>query len=163
LDTITGYAVGEHSIIYKTNNGGEHWFPLTEHLDTEYRFNLYSVWFPFDDLTGYVVGERFCIYKTTDGGESWKLLTEAFRPYSLYGVRFPSDEYTGLLVGSGGRIFKTNDGLQTILPVESGVEEDLYSIYSDAECERAWVTGANGTILRTIDGGFTWLKARLNL
>lgn len=121
-----------------------------------------SIGFPFDESTGYAVGERAVIYKTLDGGETWKLLTEAFKPYSLNAVHFGADGYTAIIVGEGGRIFRADEGFYSILPIESGVEEDLYSVYCDAEAKRAWVAGAHGTILRTTDGGFTWFKVKFD-
>lgn len=70
---------------------------------------------------------------------------------------FPENGNVIWRIGHGGRIEKSTDSEQTWQHQESGVTSDLLagSAPSNDVC---WISGTNGTILRTTDGGAHWTR-----
>lgn len=84
------------------------------------------------------------------------------------------DSYTGLAVGANGKIFRSTDMGRTWTLKPSGVVVTLKDIATPTSvlftygggvhqavqpfgAQTAWVVGENGTILKTEDGGQTWV------
>jgi photosystem II stability/assembly factor-like uncharacterized protein len=147
IDSITGWAVGDYSIILKTTNGGSNW--IEQHQNPSVDGGL-SVFFT-DYENGWVVGWNGIIMQTSDGGTNWSIYSS-----NLYGETFDDvffvDSNNGWIAGGGFyKILKTTDGGENWYLVNLPVSSGLASIFFTDE-NTGWATGANGTILHTING-----------
>ena len=98
------------------------------------------------------VGDDGTVLRSTDNGLSWLRQTLSGAP-DLRGVT-SSGAFDNIFVavGLGGGIFRsTNYGLDWS-PITSPTAEDLFDVASDA-ANRMVAVGANGTILRALNGG----------
>jgi photosystem II stability/assembly factor-like uncharacterized protein len=164
VDAQTGWVVGYGfygNSIYKTTNGGDSWFQLTNINPTVYGST--AVQFVNKD-TGWVVGFNGSIIKTTDGGGTW-LQQRKNGSDNLYGVHF-IDANTGWAVGctiSGevgppGLILMTTDGGGSWIEQNSDAWDNLYSV--DIANGVGWVVGWQGMIYKTNNAGGNWISQR---
>ena len=154
-----GYAVGgnfasiEEGVIVKTSNGGDSWF-VQYNVDQV----LTSVFF-ITERIGWVVGTSGLILKTTDAGNSWMPMTSGTSHW-LYSVYF-LDEYYGFAVGGDvntEKILKTTDGgISWFSKLETGTYQWLGDVFF-CDPNNGWVVGAGGVILKTSNGGESWIK-----
>jgi photosystem II stability/assembly factor-like uncharacterized protein len=156
IDSNTAFAVGLGGTILRTTDGGLTWTELSSGTVA----NLYAVAFT-DAHTGTVVGSSGTILRTTDGGATWVSQWPAAY-YQFNGVFF-LDANTGWAVGgnytvqasppasNSGRILHTTDrGASWTLQYAGGFGLNAVA-FTDANTGVA--VGANGTILRTANGG----------
>jgi photosystem II stability/assembly factor-like uncharacterized protein len=85
------------------------------------------------------------LYKTTDGAFNWELQVASLSDF------FFVDENTGWYI-INNQINKTTDGGTTWVSQNSGTGNDLHGI-SFVDLNNGWVSGTNGTILYTPNGG----------
>lgn len=145
-----GWVVGMNSTILKTTNGGIAWFPQT--FGGSGGDHLYYVRF-VDVEVGYAGGNAFAI-KTTNSGLEWTHVTKVFG-FPVTSIFFV-DYFKGFAVNEQF-IFKTTDGAINWSWFEYSTS--LFSIYF-IDSNRGWISGNLGSILRTTDGGTTWLTQR---
>jgi len=170
----TGIAVGDFGTIRRTTNGGASWSDLSIPPTSTTNLALSGVEFA-DPTTGLVVGRidsslgpgimltRSAVLRTTDGGQNWVRVSAPW-DRGLLAVCFGGLS-TATAVGEGGVIIRSTDrGLHWVaqagIPdpetgLVSGPTERLNGV-SFAGPERGIAVGDNGTILRTLDGGYTW-------
>ena len=152
----TGWVAGEAGLVYKTTNGGINW----THQETGNNADWYSANFR-DENTGWVAGKAGLVYKTTDGGWSWTH-QETGVNVDLHSIKF-TDENTGWVVGNNGKILKSIDGGWSWTSQNSGTSKDLHRVdllYTTpkgfggfSQAMTGYVVGAEGTILKTTNGG----------
>jgi photosystem II stability/assembly factor-like uncharacterized protein len=157
-DAQTGWVVGYGfygNSIYKTTNGGDSWFQLTNINPIIYGST--AVRFVNKD-TGWVVGFNGSIIKTTDGGGTW-VQQRNNQSDNLYGVHF-IDANTGWAVGVrvGGLILRTTDGGGSWIEQNSDAWDNLYSV--DIANGVGWVVGWQGMLYKTINAGGNWISQR---
>jgi photosystem II stability/assembly factor-like uncharacterized protein len=160
-------AVGYWGSVRLSADGGETWTPVqTPVTDT-----LYGVSFA-DDAHGWAVGAHGVVLRTTDGGRTWERQPAEVR--DELGELVPLD--TGLLavsavspqeawaVGDFGVVLHTRDGVaweQQTIPAEAFADENLAERILNAvhftSALRGFIAGEFGTLLRTSDGGATWI------
>jgi photosystem II stability/assembly factor-like uncharacterized protein len=118
---------------------------------------------------GWAVGEWGTIIHTSDGGITWadQSLGEDRQYNDIHFV----DEQNGWIAGEYGRIYHTEDGGKTwvkqeckeIIPVYDETQWESYppSLYSIffKDINRGWISGMDGILLKTEDGGKLWKKA----
>lgn len=179
-DADTGVAVGENEdienpdvflqpIIIHTSNGGSTWTSATEvaappliGLKGVACVSSSSCTAVGSGLEGLEGPGGYLILGTEDGGVTWDtLLYDDDAMDQLYAVVCPGADIC-ITVGGGGTIFRTIDGGITWTPQDSGTNEPLNAI-SCADSERCLVVGGGGgdatqLILRTDDGGASWIK-----
>jgi len=116
------------------------------------------------------------ILRTVDGGETW-VMQESGATWSLHGVSL-TDVNTGTVVGSAGTILRTVDGGETWVMQESGIDgsnvartptrnvgasggeygdPSYFKDVSFTDANTGTLVGWDGSILRTVDGGETWV------
>jgi gliding motility-associated-like protein len=150
LDTQLGWAVSNQGKILKTTNGGSNWVTVASYNSTTF----YSIYF-LNSQIGWATGFSGLLMKTVDGGTSWTTQSSSafvFRSH-IFKAQF-LDSQTGWVAGNGG-IAKTTDG--------GNIWRDKYNIvaFSDFQFldnQLGWGVGNNGAIMKTVDGGDTWLR-----
>ena len=172
INNDTGWVAGsgDTSSIYKTTDGGENWFSqqLTgPHWNVEFR----TIQF-IDNYNGWAAGWEYImgsdgtiLYKTTDSGNSWikKELPSYFSSGVLNSIYF-TDVNNGWAVGWGrhsgeekGLIYRTINAGEDWIEQESNTTNVLYDLHMVDE-KLGWVVGGNGTILKTTNGGVTFIE-----
>ncbi len=166
-DGLTGWAVGIDGDILKTVDAGESW----ERKRSGTSVDLESVTFRRDGRTGWIVGRNGTILKTKDGGETWFPRARGASD-DFESVTFTDGGTTGWIVGRNGTILGTSNGGATWKPRHISTSEDitsedswrgditsndLLSVTSSNDGETGWAVGENGTILKTDNGGASWM------
>jgi photosystem II stability/assembly factor-like uncharacterized protein len=165
-DATSGYVAGtylwlsEFGFIYNTSDGGINWSyqPLSY---GGILTSLNSIFFT-NANTGFAVGMLYggaWIIKTTNAGSNWDSIfcTDYWNRFNS--VYF-TDVSTGFAVGestSEGIIYKTTNGGSDWTSQTSGTLNPLYSVYFTS-ADVGYIVGANGTILKTTNGGMTGIK-----
>lgn len=161
VDGQTGWIVGKYGTILHTTDSGENWV-RQEKVTNERLFDAFFL----DAQTGWIVGTMGTILHTTDGGQSWmKQGWDEDRYYN--GIYFVNPQQ-GWISGEYSTMYHTEDGGQKWTPqackeIEPVEPEDdfppppahLYGIYFQSP-EVGWMTGMDGIIIKTEDGGTTW-------
>ncbi len=163
IDDQKGFIVGWDGVIFKTDDSGEHWTPVTSPVSRHFNriFIIDSLAFiivggmPADSTQGAVQ----TILKSVNGGQSWSVITD--QPgFFLKAVYFFSPA-NGIAVGDSGTILKSADAGNTWTPVASPIIRNFNSVWF-SNPNNGIIVGGNETndsirvILRTIDGGDTW-------
>jgi photosystem II stability/assembly factor-like uncharacterized protein len=142
----TAYTVGDSGIVLRTINRGQ---TLSGQSP---RGNLKAVSSP-SSTVAYAVGTGGLILKTSNGGTSWSPLASGVTQ-TLNSVMFPVDVNNGWAVGAAGKILKTTNGSSwTTTTVGS---EDFLRVHFFNNLI-GYVSGNNGKIYRTVDGGSNWV------
>lgn len=115
---------------------------------------------------GIVVGDTGTILLKTPGFDHWvpMLFNAGSISANLRGISFPVDFNTGWVVGLGGAIFKLTFNTGTLKwdfvnqnPGAAITNKDLYDVvFSDNMT--GYAVGDGGTLLKTINGGTTWVE-----
>ena len=159
-----GLAVGfdflnSTSIILKTINGGSQWSRQTINLQK----SLSSVYF-VDSNQVWAVGAADAVLKSTDGGSNWVEHPTGTTTH-FNSVKF-INQSIGWIIGwdyitGEGRIFKTTDAGLNWFPQSPGSSSRLNAAHF-LTAETAWVVGDDGTILKTTNGGITFIEQSNN-
>jgi len=146
-----GWAIGSHGYIVKTSDAGATWeesfVGIDKSLSRIHALNEDSCWIAGDD--------GYCFY-TQDGGENWSAI---ILPSSedLNDIFFANPTH-GWVVGDKGTIFYTTDGINWKEPGDkAGITDNVYSVAFLNELQG--YAGSKNTILRTVDGGNTWIRS----
>jgi photosystem II stability/assembly factor-like uncharacterized protein len=164
-DNDNGWAVGKSGTILHTVDGGRNWASQESPVGY-YHMDVFFL----DKKTGFIVSERTLILATDDGGKNWE---ERFQDadYILKAISFCDDKH-GWAVGEFGYIYHTRDGGITWqkqsgfcgIDPETGALKggkylfDVVAINPQSAC----VSGIQGTVLLTTDGGSTWKPIDVN-
>ena len=151
-DSLTGYAAGEGGTLLKTVSGGGTWSSIA---GGGWTLDLLGVGGRGSTL--YVTGaEGFC-RKSTDGGLSWQALkfqTDSRSDVTGVSVVHPD---TAVFIGGGGYIRTTSNGGGAFSWGVHGLHARLSSVFMMSS-QRGWAcTDRNNAVLRTTNGGGTWL------
>ena len=144
LSPNQGYAVGDGVIL--------RWDGVAWVNDFTTDIRLLSV----DYCGGFpvAVGEGGRIYQFT--GTNWVLRHTEVNLATFNDVKFCASGGTGVAVGTGGVIYQTTDcGLNWAPFTNPAITGTLRSI-AFGDCGTWWVSGDDGVILQSEDGGHTW-------
>ena len=166
LDGGAGWIVGEFGLILHTRDGGRTW----EHRANSTTNTLTAVSFA-DDRYGFAVGNGGTIVATTNRGGSWEKQLSGVQEH-LLGLH-ASGQREAHVVGAFGTILSTGDGgdtwnkhnlsWETLIPrvvEEIGLLEPNLNAVHFLTREVGWIVGEFGLVLRTTDGGRTWVSQR---
>jgi len=138
------------------------------------RDKAFSVYF-IDQKCGWIVGDKSLAIKTEDGGETWQRVKVP--DGTLNAIFFVEEK--GWIVGGGGMILHTDDGgenwkwqkgsapqppakvempIDGTCPSVEGAPKSLMKVFF-MDKDRGVTVGADGTILRTENGGSVWEPA----
>ncbi|SPD74135.1 hypothetical protein PITCH_A2050023 [uncultured Desulfobacterium sp.] len=137
-----------------------------------------------DNKYGWIVGDNGLALRTEDGGGSWQRVSMS-EDYTFNDVYFVGKK--GWIVGGGGVILHTDDsgitwstqsatgggpptleistGADRTCPVvepSSALRQTLMKVFF-IDQDKGITVGADGTILRTEDGGINWINVSPNL
>lgn len=146
----TGWFLAD-DMVYRTTDGGGSW-ASSDPAPPSYASYLSDVDF-VSATTGWVAGADGFVARTTDGGQTWAPVAPL--PVSqFYGIDFISTT-VGWAIGSNGShstIWYTSDGGVTWgaqLYTTTRIDLDIAA----GDPTHAWITGTQGMILHTGDGG----------
>jgi photosystem II stability/assembly factor-like uncharacterized protein len=175
LDANTGWVVGEFGKIYHTTDGGKNWTEQQESLlrggmvkvggravtravDIPSFFGVHFI----DPMNGLVAGLDGTVAKTTDGGVNWKfqefeidpqlpLIDPMFQPFMM-------KDQTGWALGAAGNVVRQAALNEPWRRPKMGMELLSWLRGVDFfDAEHGWMVGGYGLILRTTDGGKSWI------
>ncbi len=129
--------------LWSTVDGGETW---TKQSELEIG-NIFRNLFFIDEKTGFATLGGRGVYLTRDSGVTWEFM---FHDHSLNPYYF----FTPMLGWVG--LSRTTDGGKTLNHVARGFTLHTVSDVDFINREIGWVTGWNGNIYKTTDGGRTW-------
>ena len=157
---LSGWAVGGDGTLLATRDGGSTWVSqATGTLAT-----LNGVRFHADGLKGYAVGDAGTLLATRDGGRSWNA-PQSPTSLALDNIRLSGDGQKGWTINRGGSLFATLDGGSTWVEqadrsttlVTALLRSNLRrGMHFSSDGRQGWLTGLDGTLLATRDGGSTW-------
>ena len=141
--------IDERGRTYKSTNGGSNWVMIHDNWG-KYDYEAY-----FLDTSNILLYKNAQIAKSTNFGLSWQIVT-AESSVSLKSCKFVND-MVGWAVG-GNKIMKTTSGgMSWIYQTQfSTIIGELYDIDFIDE-NRIFVSGDDGLIRKSTDGGDTWL------
>ena len=167
------WIVGDASTILHSTDGGVTWevvsfFPA---LQAAYFYN---------DKLGWAVGLAGSVLHTSDSGKTWKPQNSG-DVFELFGVGFVNDK-KGYIVGSNAALLETLDGGKTWKSVSDASDEghgraarikfddEMFDWKGAMACYamsyvapgHAWAVGEIGKVMRTNDGGETWVGVNID-
>ncbi|MBI5134808.1 hypothetical protein HZA86_01045 [Candidatus Uhrbacteria bacterium] len=170
--TTTGWMVDSNGGIYRTTDLGDNWTRQTANVSGASIVGtpLNGVW-ASDANTATVVGDNGLVVNTTDAGATWtRRATDVINDNNGESVHFPVNAATGWVVGGEGLILKTSDsGATWEAPLVENIREadgvtvlnitnKYFRLVKMLNNTTGWITGDNGIILKTTDGGTTWVQ-----
>lgn len=163
VNSNIGYLTTQVNIL-KTTDGGISW----NTLPYSGVYNPFAIFFINAD-TGFVGGNGYSgsISKTTDGGNTWSQPINT-QP-GITSIFFVNENIGYAVGGYGGDpigfptavIYKTNDGGNTWINQYLGSGE-LFSVFF-TDINNGYAVGLNGMILKTTNGGTTWIYNNDNI
>jgi len=161
FDSKNGWAVGNEGTILHTTDGGKNW----ENQKSPVDYSHTSVSF-VTPLKGWIASAQTHILYTEDGGKTWKIQFRDVQ-FKLKSISF-ADESHGWTVGEYGYIYYTGDGGVTwhhqggYLRINDETDElegdtFLYDVLA-VDPMTAWAVGLDGLVIKTTEGGKTWLE-----
>ncbi len=164
---------GPTSGIYRSQDGGTTWTPLTSGLPTGPQVgriglalapsNPQVIYAVYADRTGYFLG----IYRSTDGGDTWIRRDSGDLPgsfYSSYGWYFgnlrvdPQNENTVYALGI--ELFRsTNGGLSWTSLQDWNLHVDHHDLWIDPQNSQHLLLGNDGGFYASTNGGTSWIHA----
>jgi photosystem II stability/assembly factor-like uncharacterized protein len=157
-DSLTGLMCGDAGFLKRTTNGGINWY--TPNIQLHFQGHTFDKLSILNNQYGWIVGEQvYPVYRTTDFGENWDSIGRVAGAFDLYSIRFSSIN-TGWCGGGGtpaGRMFKTTDGGFTWQQYNNTITCYFgdYYFYNDSI---GWAVGSNGVILKTTNGGISFVN-----
>ena len=159
-----GWAAGIYGTMLHTEDGGNTWVQQ----NTGTKEHLFSICF-VNQSQGWAAGSMGTILHTADGGKTWAAQREP-EDKNFNALCF-IDELKGWVVGEFGTVLHTADGGKSWVRQKPAAlflqEKDQWAdpplalygvIFIDSA--KGWIVGMHGVLLRTEDGGETWIDQR---
>jgi photosystem II stability/assembly factor-like uncharacterized protein/subtilisin-like proprotein convertase family protein len=143
-----GWAVGALGTVMKTSNEGYDW----EIVDLGTSENFNSIYMDVISGNGWIVGNKGLIFYTADGGETWQKQYSATTEdlFSVTAIEGDCPWICGNEV-----ILRSYDHGENWEWISSIFQSRYFSI-SLKDCDEAWISGMQGLVINTTDGGATW-------
>lgn len=161
----SGWAVGwakldlsgkKEGVILGTSDGGTTWEKQLTIPDPIGGLDFIS------SSEGWATGSNGVIKHTVNGGKTWTTQSGPLTGY-LNAVHF-IDKNNGWIVSSDnwGEIAHTSNGGNTWERQTAPTKNPLYDVFF-INADKGWIVGMDSTLLRTTDGGQTWLRCDLEV
>jgi len=167
IDENRGWAAGIYGTMLHTEDGGKTW--VQQNTGTKEHF--FGICF-VNQSQGWAAGSMGTILHTVDGGKTWAAQREP-EDKNFNALCF-INETTGWVVGEFGTVLHTADGGKSWVrqkPAPLFLQEKdpwadpplaLYGV-KFIDSSKGWIVGMHGVLLRTEDGGETWIDQRGSL
>lgn len=156
VNSKIGYLAGNSGSLWKTENGGDSWFPLQPAEKASLSSRPNRIYF-FSSQVGYHYGIGK-MFKTIDGGKSWASVEYNTQLSVINDVVF-TDKNTGFICGNSGLLARSTDGGESWQQVDPGglVGAKLTSI-TFVNSTTGYLSDDSGDIMKSTDGGLTWSR-----
>jgi photosystem II stability/assembly factor-like uncharacterized protein len=162
IDTLNGFVAGVDTsggILYRTIDGGNTWNVVAAIPRSYYLRPIEDVKFSTRSK-GLAVGIDRTVLKTTDGGTTWQTMLNGVDFDDLVGLSY-GDSLTAWAVSEPrGLIIHSGDQGLTWTVQDTGAYH--YHGVQFVSTQKGWVTGGNGVIRSTSDGGQSWMSESTN-
>jgi photosystem II stability/assembly factor-like uncharacterized protein len=159
VDANQGFAVGAAGTIVRTTNGGSTWTKITPTGTAATTALLTSIVFPTPQ-TGWIAGAGGTLRVTRNGGlqaTQWSVVSSPVTSDLLDLACVPGKETFGAAVGAAGVALRTTDG-QTWTRGGTSTSAATWRAIEWFNVDNGWVVGTGGEMLRTSDGGRSWIR-----
>ncbi len=153
---------GEGSGLYRSADGGDTWEQLKKDGLPKGPWGKVGVRVaPSDSKVVYALIEakEGGLYRSSDGGETWELASDSnsLRQRAWYYTCLTIDPTNaGIVWFPQVPLLKTVDGGKTIVSVDAKIHGDHHDIWIDPTNPRRVMSGNDGGVGISIDGGATW-------
>gem|GEM_PF-4754683 len=145
INDQNGWLAGDK--VFHTLNGGQDW----EESEIPVDMFVDKIFFP-DSLHGWIIGQTQ-VLSTENGGQDWDIHT--FPPYNYEDIYFV-DSQRGWIIDDRHTIWNTQDGGDTWSRYNTGLSNDLRSVYFTDRLNGWVLASGSGAFYRTQNGGETW-------
>ncbi|MEO8209395.1 MAG: T9SS type A sorting domain-containing protein [bacterium] len=153
LNTDNLIAIGDSGLIIKTTNGGANWITLnsgvTKNLNSIYVINFITI----------IVGDGGTLLRTTNEGTTWENRSFPDTTIDLNKIGLMGSWFFGRILGiagDNGSLYRSTNYLSWD-SIPTGTTTDLYEL-NFKNASSGFVSGDNGTIRYTTDGGSEWFS-----
>lgn len=162
INADTGFVTSSHQArVHRTLDGGKTWDEISP---TIYGYdNVTDLQF-INKLTGYMAitftsaGSQGIIVKTKDGGLTWKDEWHAKYQGELFTKIFYLNEGKGFAIRYD-KLYVTLDSSKTWTPIFTTSNNDWFTSICFVNDQKGFLTGEQGLLYQTNDGGQTWQQA----
>ncbi len=156
ISSNIGFAIGNNNKFLKTTDGGKNW--ILSNISSTTITDLEAIEF-FNASTGFVCG--YTLFKTINGGNSWVEINGIDNYHTRYSSICSIEKGVSLcMVGGSGTILKSTTAGSTWKKINSGVTENLKSVFFPTK-NIGFAVGDNGVILKTNDEGNNWINTHI--
>lgn len=156
VSTTRGFALGYNNTLLKTIDGGTNWVNITVQNDIYYYSQIEFLDANKGFLSGLTNGGQVIAYKTLDAGETWTAVTNANNILDM-SVSYVTDNVL-YSVGANQKVSKSVDGGNSWTTIKSGMIGMYYFATSFKDFNNGVISGEDGEVLLTTDGGTTWTQ-----
>ncbi|CAM4335537.1 YCF48-related protein [Flavobacterium terrigena] len=152
-----GFLVGYDNTLLKTIDGGATWTNVTVQSDIYY-YNQIDFFDANNGILSAITnGDQLVSYKTVDSGETWTPVTSTTNLQTME-IGYASENIL-YSVGYDQKISKSINAGNNWTTIKNGIPQMVYFSTSFKDDLNGVVSGEDGEILKTIDGGATWTQA----
>lgn len=156
--TVFAVKSADRSPVWKMTLDAREWVPVS--LPKE--ISTVSDVFTRDGRTIWLSGPSGTLLRSVDGGQSWNVLSEAppWAGVPLHQIVASPDGRRLWVGGAVGTFLYSEDAGQNWSgqTLVAGVSTVFRTVSFQADSGHGWLAGDEGVILRTIDGGRTWIR-----
>ena len=142
-----GYIVGAFNLIFRTDDGGQHWTPLLELTDNPGALNLYAMRPVGDEL--FIVGEQGLVMKLDRASGRFNALPMPYNG-SFFGVT--GKPGVVLVFGLRGNVFRSTDDGISWKKIDLGLPLSISASSVTADGRIVLVSQAGHVLVSTDDG-----------
>lgn len=144
--------VGENGLVMRSSDNGVTWVEQSTNISNA----LFGA--AFNNGVSLAAGENGVILRSTDNGITWDIILPG-ATVNLNDIEIKSNN--AVVCGDSGKIYYSVNAGLTWDEAITNTNQNLKSVYF-LNTLTGYVTGDNGTLLKTNDGGGTWRNENLN-